>query len=476
MTTARTRRWPARAAAVLAAAAVAAGAATPAAEAKPPKGDTARVSESPKGEQSNGHSTSLGLSEDGRAALFTSTATNLLPETGTPNSDEVYVRNLRNGHVERVSVADDGSRLNAPTTDASISADGRYVAFSTTATNVVPGQPAHDSDVFVRDRWTGRTELVTAAAVPSSDDQSRYGAVSPSISRDGRYVAYVSNRSDLATGVLRRGRNNVYITDRWTHTSRLVTVGADGEGADNNSFEPAISADGATVGFTSRASNLLPEPPTTDPGTDPATGTDPGAETAPGADSPRLTGPHYYRYYVWTAATGIVGASLNDTGELTGASYEARISLDGRYAIYSLPVFVGGFPGPAHGIRMDVYVHELATGKVTKVNTDLPGTTTKWSSSSGVMTADDRWVYFDSSAENLVPGDTNGLSDVFRRDLRTGLIERVSLTHDGQQPTSASSFRPFVDATGDTVIFTADDGDLVPGDTNQALDVFLRRL
>ncbi|MEU1288875.1 hypothetical protein [Kitasatospora sp. NPDC005856] len=467
MTAARTRRRLARTAAVLVAAALAAGAATPAAEARPPKGDTARVSEGAKGEQLDAYSTPLGLSEDGRSALFTSAATNLLPEAGTPNPDEIYVRNLRNGHIEKVSGADDGSALNAPTTDASISADGRYVAFSTTATNVVPGQPAHPSDVFVRDRWTGRTELVTAAAVPSTDDQSGYGAVNPSISRDGRYVAYVSNRGDLATGVLRRGKNNVYITDRWTHTSRLVTVGADGEAADNNSFFPTISADGATVGFTSRAGNLLPEPPTADPGAKADPGTD--------ADSSQLTGPHYYRYYVWNAATGIVGASLDDTGELTGAAYDARISPDGRYAIYSLPVFIGGFPGPAHGIRMDVYVHELVTGKVTKVNTDLPGTTTKWSSSAGVMTSDDRWVYFDSNAENLVPGDTNGLSDVFRRDLRTGLIERVSLTRDGRQATGASSFRPFVDATGDTVIFSADDGDLVPGDTNQVLDVFLRR-
>ncbi|MFF2544832.1 hypothetical protein ACFVUY_19945 [Kitasatospora sp. NPDC058063] len=468
MTTARTRRWLGRAAAVLVATAVA-GAAMPAAEARPPKGDTARVSETAKGEQLNAYSTPLGLSEDGRSALFTSAATNLLPGPGTPNTDEVYVRDLRNGHVEKVSVADDGSALNAATTDASISADGRFVAFSTTATNVVPGQPSHPSDVFVRDRWTGHTELVTAAAVPSTDDQSGFGALSPSISRDGRYVAYVSNRSDLAPGTLRRGKNNVYVTDRWTRTSRLVTVGADGSGADNASFAPTISADGATVGFTSRAGNLLPEPPATDPGTG-----DPATDAA--TDSPRLAGPHYYRYYVWKAGTGkIVGASLDGTGELTGVSYDARVSPDGRFAIYSVPVFVGGFPGPAHGIRLDLYVHELATGKVTKVNTDLPGTSTKWSSSGGVMTADSHWVYFDSGAETLVPGDTNDAGDIFRRDLWTGRIERVSLTRDGGQSTS-SSFSPFVDATGDTVLFTADDGDLVPGDTNQVLDVFLRRL
>ncbi|MFI2607650.1 hypothetical protein [Kitasatospora sp. NPDC018619] len=205
-----------------------------------------------------------------------------------------------------------------------------------------------------------------------------------------------------------------------------------------------ISADGSAVGFTSRATNLLPEPPA-----DPA---DPAA-TDP---APSLAGPHYYRYDVRKADTGrIIGSGLDDAGERTGVALDAKVSPDGRYAVYSLPVFAGGSRGPAHGIRLDVYVHELATGKVTKVDTDLPGTGTVRSSSGGVMTADSRWVYFGSSATTLVPDDTNGMNDVFRRDLWTGRIERVSLTRDGAQSTS-SSFSPFVDATGGTVLFTAE--------------------
>ncbi|MBV2153126.1 PD40 domain-containing protein [Kitasatospora sp. SUK 42] len=452
MTTARTRRWLARAAAVLAVTAVA-GAAMPGAEARPPKGDTARVSEGPKGEQLNGPSHALGLSEDGRSALFTTTATNLLPQEGTPNLNEIYVRDLRNGHIERVSVADDGSQLNGMTFQASISGDGRYVAFSTSATNVVPGQPKHLGDVFVRDRWTGRTELVSAGGLPGTGDQSPFDATSPSISRDGRYVAYVSDRGDLAPGGA-GGTNNVYVTDRWTHTSRLVSVGADGRAADANSFSPTISADGSTVGFGSRAENLLPDAPAA------------SAE----AGAPGLARrPRYYPYYVWKADTGrITGASLDGAGRLNDAAYGARISPDGRYAVYSLLTGRGN-------ARLDAYVHELATGRLTQVNAGLPGTTANGDSSGGVMTADGRWVYFESDSDNLVPGDTNHAYDVFRRDLRTGRIERVSLTADGSQST-ASSHNPYVDATGDTVVFDASDGDLVPGDTNILQDVFLRRL
>ncbi|MFE4513555.1 TolB family protein [Kitasatospora sp. NPDC056783] len=458
MTTARSHRRLARTAAVLIAATVA-GAAMPAAEAKPPKGDTARISEGPKGERLDGNSSALGLSTDGRSALFSSTATNLLPGTGTPNSDEVYVRNLRNGHLERVSVADDGSRLNAPTTTASISGDGRYVAFSTTATNVVPGQPAHASDVFVRDRWTGHTELVTAAALPGTGDQSAADALSPSISGNGRYVAYVSDRTDLAPGVDTHGRRNVYVADRWTHTSRLVTVGADGQAADRESLDPAISADGSTVAFTSKARNLLPAAPA---------GPDPGDGT-PGLAS----GPRSYPTYVWTAGTGtITGASLNEAGELEG-SRAGRISPDGRYAVYSLAEDAAGMPGHG-GARWDLYVHELATGKVTPVNPEVSGKAPKGHTIGGVMTADSRWVYFDSGIDFLVPGDTNSAPDVFRRDLWTGRIERVSLTRDGGQSTT-SSLDPFVDASGDTVIFDGGNGNLVPGEPNDFQDVFLRR-
>ncbi|MFJ6621792.1 TolB family protein [Kitasatospora sp. NPDC091335] len=478
MTTTRTRRRLARTAAVLLATAVAV-AAMPAAQAKPPKGDPARVSETTKGEQLDGYSSGLGLSEDGRSALFRSAATNLLPEPGTPNSDEVYVRNLRNGHVERISVAPDGSRLNAPTADASISGDGRYVAFSTSATNVLPGQAAHQSDVFVRDRWTGRTELVTVGGVPGAGDQSLFNATSPSISRDGRYVAYVSNRSDLVPDPnVRRGKNNIYVTDRWTRTSRLVTVGADGDPASDNSSEPSISADGATIAFTSRAGNLLPDDPATSgPGSADPGSTDPGSGpgTEPGTGSPELaSGPRYYSSYVWKADTGrIAVASLDGTGQRAGSRY-GRISPDGRYAVYSLAVRNSGLPG--HGsVRLDVYIHELATGKVTKINTGLPDTFANGSASGAVMSADGRWVYFDSYADNLVPGDTNQATDLFRHDLWTGRVERISLTRDGGQ-SDTPSYDPFVDATGSTVIFDALDGNLVPEDTNTLLDVYLRHL
>ncbi|MET8631054.1 hypothetical protein ABZW30_46500, partial [Kitasatospora sp. NPDC004669] len=459
MTTARSRRWPARTGCVLAAAVIA-GTAMPAAEARPLNGDTARVSEGPKGEQLNGRSDARGLSADGRFALFSSAATNLLPADGTPNGFEIYVRDLRNGHVERAGVADDGSKLNASTADASISGDGRYVAFSTSATNVVPGrtpdgQRKHPSDIFVRDLWTGHTELITTGNLTTGVDETNSTSESPTLSADGRYVAYVSSRSDLAPvgrpAGAHHAKANIFVTDRWTHTTRLITAGLDGSPAGANSDAPTISEDGATVGFSSLAGNLVPK-----------------ADLPP---APPRGQQRFDPYYVWKADTGkITVASTDASGTPSAGTGGARISPDGRFAVYGVPVFIPS----THGYRMDLYARELETGEVTLVNTFLPGTTTTGGSFRPVMTADDRWVYFDSDADNLVPGDTNKKTDVFRTDLWTGQIERVSVAEDSSQSTGASS-GPYVDATGETVVFTADDANLVPGATNTFQDVFLRR-
>lgn len=100
---------------------------------------------------------------------------------------------------------------------------------------------------------------------------------------------------------------------------------------------------------------------------------------------------------------------------------------------------------------------------------------TTGSSYSAVMSAGNRWVYFVSEAENLVPGDTNLVDDIFRHDLWTGRTERLNVSADGAQTTGYSS-NPLVDALGTTLLFTSEDGTLVPGDTNTAIDAFTRRL
>ncbi|GAA2921807.1 PD40 domain-containing protein [Streptomyces thioluteus] len=395
----------------LAAVGLLAGTASPA-QAGPEEDGVVQVDLGPDGMQPDNWSEARGLSADGRYALFTSLASNLVPGD-TNRLYDVFVRDLRTGRTERVSVADDGAQLDASTSTAAISGDGRYVAFASDAPGVVPGQPADGGwKIFVRDRRTGHTELVTTGAGTFE---------SPAISGDGRYVAYTSDRRDI------------HVTDRREGTTRLVTSGADGSRADNASDDPVIGADGTTVGFRSKATNLL----SGDRSTAVA-----GSKPPP----PRRAFP----FYVWDARTGrIQGASVDPAGVLRDALPEATLSPDGAYAMFR--AFERN-ETEAGGTHAELYVRDLRRGTTTKAGPPLPGTRTVHDAYRGSMTADSRWVLFGSEADNLVPGDTDQAADLFRRDLRTGRVERIGMTGGGAD----ASWRPnslSVDGPGTTALF-----------------------
>ncbi|MFJ6383988.1 TolB family protein [Kitasatospora sp. NPDC092039] len=495
-------RRPLRTACALAAAALAAAVAAPA-QAAPadtgpavrPGARTERVSVGPGHAQATGASQADGLSADGRFAVFTSEAADLVPGDTNGTSD-VFVRDLWTGRTERVDTGPDGAQADGASYQAAISGDGRYVAFSSTATNLAPDANRGSEDVYVHDRRTGETRLVSVGrtGVPQTGKLSGV----PSISWDGRYVAYQSNRGDLAPGTVTWFGGNIYVTDRWTGDTRLVSIGADGREADASSSAPEISADGNTVVFISKATNLL------DPGqagglspeavaelragsdqeftadsSRPSARPDPRADALPDSrpvilpdPRPEIRKPRTYPLYVRDLRTGRTSLASPDADGGYRGVVSPSVSPDGRYAVYSSWVLHGDSQWDRH---FEVYVRDLARGTETLVSSGLPGTTTTLSSYGGRITADGRWVLFSSEAANLVPGDTNGAEDVFRHDLWTGRTERVSLAGDGSQSTGPSH-SPFPGAFGTTVVFASADGTLVPGDTNGVEDVFLRRL
>ncbi|MFD7594371.1 TolB family protein [Kitasatospora sp. NPDC059812] len=463
MTTTHPRRGLLRGGCALLAAALA-GLAAPAAEAHPRTGGIIRVSVGLDGAQPDGASAALGLSADGRYALFSSDATNLVPGD-TNGATDVFVRDLHTGRTQRVSVGADGAQLDAPTTQASISGDGRFVTFNTKATNVLPGHKANSGgEVYLRDLRDGVTELITAGdpAATGQDGRISRDAVA---SWDGRFVAFSSSRTDLAP-VGTFSKENIYVTDRREGTTRLVTLGVNGKPGNGDSYLPSISADGRVIGFKSRAYNLLPAPAQT-----------PAAAAAPGdhadhGDSPAILGHASYPFYVFDQHTGVIsGASTDPAGQLANTGLDATLSPDGQYAVYTLDA-----PGgPILNRHQELYTRDLRTGTVARVTTPLPGTTTVGSAGRGTMSYDDRWVYFVSDAGNLVPGVDGGRQNVFRRDLATGAVELAGAAEDGTASTGTSD-NPYTDASGSAVLFTSEDGTLIPGDTNHASDVFLRRL
>lgn len=210
---------------------------------------TSRISVSSEGQQGNGSSSGPSISADGRFVAFGSAASNLVP--GDTNQEyDAFVHDRETGITERISVPSDGGEGNRDSGDAAISADGRWVAFVSSASNLHASDcNGHSYDVFLHDRQTGETSMVTPCARSGS-------YVRPAISAEGRHVAFTSfdaKRVEGDTNTL----PDVFVFERETGTTERVSVSSSGEQANDGSFGAAISDDGRYVAFTSFATNLV---------------------------------------------------------------------------------------------------------------------------------------------------------------------------------------------------------------------------
>jgi len=300
----------------------------------------------------------------------------------TNDAADVFVRDRQAGTTRRVSISSAGDQGNWDSEDPSISADGRYVAFESDANNLVANDTNGKTDIFVRDHLTRLTKRVS---VSSGEGQANSHSFQPSISADGRHVAFMSKARDLVANDT-NGALDVFVRDRREGTTRRVSISS-GEGqADSGSSYPSISADGRYVAFQSSASDLI-------------------------ADD-------------------------------TNGSY-------------------------------DVFVRDRQQGETRRVSISSAGIEGNRSSFVPSISADGRYVAFHSAARNLVANDTNGKADVFVRDRQQGVTRRVSLTSSGSQA-DERSWLPSISADGRYVAFESDASNLVANDTNGRFDVFVR--
>jgi Tol biopolymer transport system component len=168
----------------------------------------------------------------------------------------IFVRDTTLGTTERVSVSTSGEPANYDSEDAAISADGRYVVFESGATNLAPGDRGWGG-IFLRDRQAGTTERIDVDAAGRSADLYSYA---PFVSADGRYVVFISYGSNLVAHDANGDESDVFVRDRVKHTTELVDVSTLGVQSNGVNDEPAISRDGRYVVFVSTASNLSAEP------------------------------------------------------------------------------------------------------------------------------------------------------------------------------------------------------------------------
>ncbi len=420
-----------------------------------------RASVSSAGAEANAHtpmrSTALGVSGDGRFVAFLSGASNLVPGD-TNGVEDAFVHELATGITERVSVSTAGAQALADSYgrgcfDVAISGDGRYVSFSTAGTKLIAGEKGGGRriDVYVRDRVAGTTERVslsTSGGAPNGD--SSYA----SISGDGRYVAFYSHASNLVANDGNR-KTDVFVRDRAARTTVRASVGSAGGEANGGSLTTlsALSADGQCVVFWSAATNLV-------------SGDTNGTSDVFVRD---LVAGTTERVNL-TAAGGQLAGDVN-----LGAQ---SISGNGRFATYvyrstdpsELPPDVP--VGRNHAYQFDRVARTTAC-----VSRGPSGEPADAGIGIGVgSSADGRYLAFVSSSTNLVPGFPGTVSGVFLRDSVTGLVGLVSQGLGGSLPNGSSwAMQVALDATGTTVVFGSEATNLVAGDSNGLRDVFVAR-
>ena len=389
------------------------------------------------------------------------------------------------GTTTRVSVASDGTEGNQDSWWASISADGRYVAFGAMANNLVSGDTNGQNDVFVHDRQTKETTRVSVASNGTEGNgNSQISRIPPSISADGRFVTFISEASNLVSGDT-NGQNDVFVHDRQTKETTRVSVASDGAEGNLNSWSPSISADGRYVAFESSAENLTDDDHNgwndifvhdqqTGKTTRVSTASD-GTEGNSYSSDCSISADGRFVAFL-SRASNLVNGDTNDrvdvfihdrqTGQTTRVSEYSSypsLSADGRYVAFES--------------SEDVFVHDRQTGQTTKVSVASDGTEGDNASSSPSISADGRFVAFWSKASNLVSNGTNDRVDVFVHDRQTGQTTRVSTASDGTEGNECSWY-PSMSGDGRYVAFESRATNLVTGDTNSWQDIFVhdRRL
>lgn len=404
-----------------------------------------RVSLASDGSQGNetSENSSSSLSADGRYVAFESYASNFV-SGDTNGAQDIFIRDRVTGTTERVNVASDGSQANDTAETPALSADGRYVVFATYASNLVPNDNNNTGDIFVHDRATGTTERVSVAS-DGSEGNSR-SAEYPVISSDGKYVVFKSSASNLVPDDT-NGSMDVFVHDRTNGSTTRVSVSSDGTQANSGSLVTysSISADGRYVAFESFASNFVLN------------------DTNAQAD--------VFVHDIVTGNTERVSLA-SDGSEGNSYSEYPSMSADGRYVAFQSRS-TNIVPGITSGIE-HVYVHDRTTGQTMLASVSSTGSEANSGSHHASLSADGRYITFESPATNLVLSDTNDNWDIFIHDFLTGNTALVSVASDGSQGNS-ESYDAAISADSRYVMFGSAASNLVSGDTNDFTDTFVTK-
>lgn len=367
----------------------------------------------------------VSLSPDGRYVAFDSQASTLV-RGDTNEAGDVFLYDRAVQAVRRVSVGAGGRQANGESSWPQVTRGGRYVVFHSAASNLVAGDTNGAEDVFVRDRWTGTTER---ASVATGGGQLAGASLWPSISDDGRVVVFYHQ------GQLRA-------RDRQLGT--LATVSVDNSGVPGKfaTLNGTVSGNGRYVVFESLAPNLVP------------------GDTNDQMD-----------VFVRDLVAGTTQrVSVGPGGTQLGAySSQSAISSGGRWVTFLSDADPAGIGRTLWG---QLYRHDRATGETVLVSADPAGRPANGQLNQSRISPDGRYIAFESEATNLVAGDTNGVRDIFVRDMASGTTARVSVAPNGAQG-SGPSWVPRLSDDGRYVAFSTLARNLVVNDGNPTQDVYV---
>src|SRR4051794_37249944 len=400
---------------------------------------TERVDVTSSGKQSTGYEHSTTISADGRYVAFTSSAPDLVPGNNSGDLFQVYVRDRKLNTTEQVSVSPTGAPGRTDSYDPVISADGRYVAFSSRAENLVPGESGIREQTYVRDLKLDKT---TEVSVPSQGKPPNHQSGPPVISANGRYIAFSSHASNLVPD---DGNDapDVFVRDQKLGTTQLVSVSGKRHQANGPSYPSAISATGRYIAFASGARELVH----------------------------RDTNKEYDVFVRDRKHRTTKRVSVSSAGkQANGESFGSGMSADGRYLVFTSDA--RNLVNHDTNKKDDVFVRDRKLQTTRRVSVSSRGHQGNDASAAAGISADGRYIAFSSEASNLVAGDTNKNTDVFVRDRKHHAPKRVSVSSSGEQG-HRDSYLAAISSDGAWVSFVSEAANLVSGDTNATPDVFV---
>jgi hypothetical protein len=397
------------------------------------------------------------ISLDGRYITFASDAPGLAPGNRSTAGSDVYLGDLYAGTNQIVSTGPLGSAASGVSSGPAISGDGRYVAFTSSATNMIGLDTNNSTDVFLRDLWAQTTALVSVNAAGTGEGNN--DSYSPTISADGRFILFLSKASNLAAGTF-SGTDNLFLRDKQSGTNCALT--RTGQNC------AAMTPDGHFVAFANASSSTIYvwDSQQAKPIASRAASGGVARVLAISPDGNRIAsmgGSNSVSVSIWDRASNTVSAV--SSGYVTLSHPGLRFSADGRFLTYATR--------PTSAGNNQVYVYDFLTQNNVLVSHDANSATAVGNGTSDGpdISADGRYIIYRSAATNLVAGVTGGVPEDFLFDAATGSNTVLSSGGYGGVAANNRSLSPIFSGDGRTVVFGTWGNDSVAGDFNQASDV-----